>query len=39
MEYFLYGIGVGIGITIITLITISQYLFPTKKPKDNEWEA
>jgi hypothetical protein len=39
MEHFLYGIGVGIGITIITLITISHYLFPTKKPNDNEWEA
>jgi hypothetical protein len=39
MEYVLYGMIAGIGITIITLITLSHYLFPTKKPKDNEWEA
>jgi hypothetical protein len=39
MTNFLYGILTGIGITIITLITISHYLFPTKKPNDNEWEA
>jgi len=39
MENFLYGMLAGVGVTIIILITISQYLFPTKKPKDNEWEA
>ena len=39
MENFLYGMLAGVGVTIISLIIISQYLFPTKKPKDNEWEA
>jgi|LakMenE18May11ns_1017448.scaffolds.fasta_scaffold9894788_5 hypothetical protein len=38
MENFLYGMIAGIGITIITLITISHYLFPTKKEDDNQWE-
>jgi hypothetical protein len=38
MENFLYGIGVGIVITIISLITLSHYLFPTKKKDDNQWE-
>jgi hypothetical protein len=39
MEHFLYGMVAGIGITIITLITISHYLFRTNKENDNEWEA
>jgi hypothetical protein len=39
MENFLYGMIAGIGITSITLIILANYLFPTKKPKDNEWEA
>jgi hypothetical protein len=39
MENFLYGVLAGIGITSITLIILANYLFPTKKPNDNEWEA
>jgi hypothetical protein len=39
MENFLYGMLAGIGITAITLIILVNYLFPTKKPNDNEWEA
>ena len=40
MTNFLYGILTGIGITIISLITISHYLFPHNKDNDNDnWEA
>jgi len=40
MEYFLYGIGVGIVITIVSLITITMILSrDAKKGDDNEWEA
>jgi hypothetical protein len=38
MEYFLYGVIAGIGITFISLIILSNYLFPTKKEDDNGWE-
>lgn len=40
MEYFLYGIGVGIVITIISLILISYWISkPTKKNNEdlNVW--
>jgi hypothetical protein len=39
MEYFLYGIGVGIGITIASLILISYWISKPTKRNDNEWEA
>jgi len=45
MEYFLYGVLAGIGITIISLIITATLLFPSKpkinlKDEDiNGWEA
>ena len=39
IQYFLYGILTGIGVTVTSLVILSHYLFPTKKGKDNEWEA
>jgi hypothetical protein len=38
MENFLYGVLAGIGISFITLIILANYLFPTKKEDDNQWE-
>jgi hypothetical protein len=38
MEYFLYGMIAGIGITFISLITLSHYLFSPEKEDDNQWE-
>jgi hypothetical protein len=39
MENFLYGIGVGIVITIVSLILISYWIAKPTKGNDREWEA